>query len=58
MLATSASNKAYLATPQEEDGDCASGNVAEDIANIFSVLEEISGELQSLGEIRKATVLR
>ncbi|KAE8283713.1 hypothetical protein D5F01_LYC19117 [Larimichthys crocea] len=41
---------------QEEDGGQPPGNVAEDIAeDIFSALKQISGELQSLGEIRKAT---
>lgn len=40
---------------EEEDGESPAGNVAEDIANIFTVLKQISGELQSLGEIRKTT---
>ncbi|KAI4872542.1 hypothetical protein NFI96_003898 [Prochilodus magdalenae] len=31
------------------------GNVADDIASIFAILKQISGELQSLKEIRKAT---
>ena len=38
-----------------EDGDRPSGHVAEDMANIFAILKQISGEMQSLGEIRKAT---
>lgn len=55
MPAASVSSDANSPARQEEDGDHATGNVAEDIANIFSVLKQISGELQSLGEIRKAT---
>ena len=42
-----------------EDEACPSaektGNVADDIASIFAILKQISGELQSLKEIRKAT---
>lgn len=45
----------------QNDGDEAcppaekTGNVADDIASIFTILKQISGELQSLKEIHKAT---
>lgn len=53
----SASKDANVGSPtcQNENSDKPSGNVAGDIANIFTVLKQISGEMQSLGEIRRAT---
>uniref|UniRef100_A0A3Q2CS54 L1 transposable element RRM domain-containing protein n=1 Tax=Cyprinodon variegatus TaxID=28743 RepID=A0A3Q2CS54_CYPVA len=55
--AASASNNANSPAHRDSDSDRAQGDVAEDIANIFSVLKQISGELQTLVEIRQATSL-